>query len=188
MNDTTHVDDPSIRRTGGNRPETDPRPSSLRAAGGSAGLRWRLESTDRGARELLTRVSPLLLRISLGVVFVWFGSLKIAGASAVGGLVAGTVPFLDASWFVPVLGVLEVLMGLAFATGRFLRVVLPAFALHLGGTFLVLVLLPEVAFEGDNALMLTVVGEYVVKNLVLLSAGIVVASNVKPLRATGAKA
>jgi putative oxidoreductase len=102
--------------------------------------------------------------------------------------VAGTVPFLDASWFVPVLGVLEVLMGVAFATGRFLRVVLPVFALHLGGTFLVLVLLPEVAFEGDNPLMLTVVGEFVVKNLVLLSAGIVVASHVRPLRATRASA
>ena len=40
-------------------------------------------------------------------MFVWFGLLKVASASAVGGLVATAVPFLDSSWFVPVLGALE---------------------------------------------------------------------------------
>jgi putative oxidoreductase len=177
MKTTTGLDDHSSRRNDDDRSEMDSRP-----------LRWRIETLDRDVRTLLARVGPLLLRVSLGIVFVWFGVLKVAGVSAVGGLVASTVPFLDSTWFVPLLGVLEVLMGLAFATGRFLRVVLPVFALHLGGTFLVIVLLPEVAFEGDNPLMLTVVGEFVVKNLVLLSAGIVAASSVKPLRATGAEA
>jgi putative oxidoreductase len=139
--------------------------------------RWRrLEAFDRSTREFLARVSPVMLRISLGIVFVWFGLLKVANASAVGGLVASTVPFLDSSWFVPALGALEVVIGLAFASGKFVRAVLPVFALHLAGTFLVLVLLPEVAFEQDNPVMLTVVGEFVVKNLVLLSAGLVVAS------------
>lgn len=130
----------------------------------------------------------MLLRVSLGIVFVWFGALKVAGVSAVGGLVAATVPFLESAWFVPALGVLEILIGLAFATGRLLRVALPVFALQLGGTFLVLVMLPEVAFEQDNPLLLTVVGEFVVKNLVLLSAGLVVASSAKRLRASRAKA
>jgi len=165
-----------------------PRRRSPQRTGESPGLRQRLESIDRRNREILARLGPFLLRISLRIVFVWFGMLKVVGASAVGGLVDGTVPFLDSSWFVPMLGALEVLMGLAFATGRFLRVVLPVFAAHLAGTFLVLILLPGVAFEQDNPLMLSVVGEFVVKNLVLLSAGVVVASGVKPLRARGAKA
>jgi putative oxidoreductase len=127
-------------------------------------------------RGLLARISPILLRISLGIVFVWFGLLKVVSRSAVGGLVATTVPFVDSAWFVPALGALEISIGLAFATGRFLRAVLPVFAIHLLGTFLVLILLPEVAFEQGNPLMLTIVGEFVVKNLVLLSAGLVVAS------------
>jgi len=131
---------------------------------------------DGRVREILARLGPSLLRVSLGIVFVWFGMLKVMDASAVGGLVSGTVPFLDASLFVPALGVLEIAMGLAFATGRFLRLVLPVFALHMAGTFLVLPLLPDVAFEQGNPLMLSVVGEFVVKNLVLLSAGIVVAA------------
>jgi plastocyanin/uncharacterized membrane protein YkgB len=117
----------------------------------------------------------LLLRLSLGIVFVWFGLLKVVSASAVGGLVATTVPF-ESSWFVPVLGAVDVMIGLAFATGRFVRAMLPVFVLHLAGTFLVLIMLPEVAFENDNPLTLSIVGEFVVKNLVLLSAGLVVAS------------
>jgi uncharacterized membrane protein YkgB len=60
------------------------------------------------------------------------------------------------------------------------------FALHMGGTFLVLIALPDVAFQGSNPLVLTAVGEFVVKNVVLLSAGLVVASGVKPLRARSA--
>ena len=130
---------------------------------------------DRAAREFLGRVGPLLLRLSLGIVFVWFGLLKVFSASAVGGLVATTVPF-ESSWFVPVLGAVEAVIGLAFVTGVFVRAMLPVFVLHLAGTFLVLIELPEVAFENDNPLMLSIVGEFVVKNLVLLSAGLVVAS------------
>jgi putative oxidoreductase len=135
----------------------------------------RLVRLDRAARELLGRVGPLVLRLSLGIVFVWFGLLKVFSASAVGGLVATTVPF-ESSWFVPVLGVVEVVIGLAFVAGRFVRAMLPVFVLHLAGTFLVLIVLPEVAFENDNPLMLSIVGEFVVKNLVLLAAGLVVAS------------
>jgi putative oxidoreductase len=157
------------------------------AASRWAELRRRLETYDRTMRWLLGRVSPMLLRISLGIVFVWFGALKLGGASAVGGLVAATVPFVDSSWFVPVLGVAEIVIGLAFATGRLLRVVLPVFAAHMAGTFLVLIALPEVAFQGANPLVLTAVGEFVVKNLVLLSAGLVVASGIGPLRAAAAQ-
>jgi putative oxidoreductase len=162
------------------------RQGTMQAVSRWAELRRRLETYDRTIRRLLGRASPILLRISLGIVFVWFGALKVAGASAVGGLVAATVPFLDSAWFVPVLGVVEILVGVAFATGRLLRVVLPVFAAHMAGTFLVLLTLPDVAFQGANPLVLTAVGEFVVKNLVLLSAGLVVASGVKPLGTSSA--
>jgi putative oxidoreductase len=162
----------------------------IRKGGVPAASRWvqlrrRIEAYDGMIRELLGRTSPILLRISLGVVFVWFGALKVAGVSAVGGLVAATVPFLDSAWFVPVLGVVEIVIGMAFATGRLLRVVLPVFAAHMAGTFLVLLALPDVAFQAANPLVLTAVGEFVVKNLVLLTAGLVVASGVKPREAGG---
>jgi len=186
MKDKTLMDDGV--RPGGGLPAVQAatqrpmRQGTVQAVSRWVRIRGRLEAYDRTMRDLLGRASPVLLRISLGVVFVWFGALKVAGASAVGGLVAATVPFVDSAWFVPVLGVVEILIGVAFATGRLLRVVLPVFAAHMAGTFLVLITLPDVAFQGTNPLVLTAVGEFVVKNLVLLTAGLVVASGVKPLR------
>jgi len=49
-------------------------------------------------------------------------------------------------------------------------------AAHLCGTFLVLVMEPELAFQNGNPLLLTTIGEFVVKNLVLISAALVLAS------------
>jgi uncharacterized membrane protein YkgB len=190
MENKTLMDD-GVRPSGGLPAVQAATQRPMRQGTAQAASRWlqarrRLEAYDQSIRRLLGRVSPMLLRISLGIVFVWFGALKVAGASAVGGLVAATVPFLDSAWFVPVLGVIEILIGVAFATGRLLRVVLPLFAAHMAGTFLVLITLPDVAFQGANPLALTAVGEFVVKNLVLLSAGLVVGSGVKPMRATTA--
>jgi putative oxidoreductase len=191
MKDNTLMDD-GLRPSGGglhpleNATQRPIRQGPAQTATRLVQFRRRLEAYDRTMRDLLGRAGPILLRVSLGIVFVWFGALKVAGASAVGGLVAATVPFVDSAWFVPVLGVVEILIGVAFATGLLLRVVLPVFAAHMAGTFLVLIALPDVAFAGGNLLVLTAVGEFVVKNLVLLSAGLVVASGVKPLRATAA--
>src|ERR687892_663886 len=66
--------------------------------------------------------------------------------------------------------------------GRALRTVLALFWLQMLGTFLVLVIQPDVAFQRGNPLLLTVEGEFVVKNLVLLSAGMVVGSTVRRRR------
>jgi hypothetical protein len=49
------------------------------------------------------------------------------------------------------------------------------------GTFLVFFVLPDVAFTAGNPLRLTVEGEFVVKNLVLLTAGLVVGSSLPAL-------
>jgi putative oxidoreductase len=190
MNERTVMEE-GVRPGGGVRPLETAAERPIRQGGDEAASRRvqllrRLEACDRNVRRLLGRASPILLRVSLGIVFVWFGALKVAGVSAVGGLVAGTVPLLDSAWFVPVLGAVEIVIGVAFATGRLLRVVLPVFAAHMAGTFLVLIALPDVAFQGANPLVLTAVGEFVVKNLVLLTAGLVVASGVKPLRARAA--
>ncbi len=135
-----------------------------------------LERIDRRVTAWLARWSIPLLRISLGLVFVWFGALKVFDVTPVTDLVANTVYWVDPDWFVPLLGVAEVLIGLALIFGVALRSALALFALQMAGTFLVLVVQPEVAFRDGNPLLLTVEGEFVVKNLVLLSAGLVVGS------------
>lgn len=122
------------------------------------------------------RVSIPLLRVSLGLVFIWFGALKLTNATPVGELVANTVPFLPANVFVPALGLFEVLLGLGLLIGRRLEIVALLMVAHLSGTFLVLVTQPSVAFMHGNPLMLSMTGEFVVKNVVLISAGLVLAT------------
>ena len=137
-----------------------------------------IERVDRAVTTFLRRWSIPALRVSLGIVFVWFGAMKVFDVTPVADLVASTVYWFDPNWVVPVLGVLEVIVGVGLLFRIALRLVLGLFAVQMVGTFLVLALLPEVSFDGGNPLLLTVEGEFVVKNLVLLSAGMVVGATV----------
>ena len=123
--------------------------------------------------EVLRGRSLPAMRILMGVLFVWFGGLKVAGLSPVSDMVAGTLPWADPKLVVTVLGAVEVLLGLALVTGVALQVALPVLAAHLGGTFLTFVMLPALMFRDHNPLLLTADGEFVAKNLVLVSAAIV---------------
>ena len=136
---------------------------------------------DERLRPLLARIGVPLLRISLGVVFLWFGLLKIFDVSPVSGLVANTIYWFDPDVVVPALGVFEVFVGACLVAGRLMRIALPLLVLQMAGTFMVLVLLPDVAFRDGNPFLLTVEGEFVVKNLVLLSSALVIGSRLAPL-------
>ena len=119
------------------------------------------------------------LRFALAVVFIWFGALKVAGRSPVADLVAQTVYWVPPRFFVPFLGVWEVVVGMGLLLGVALRLVLFLFWLQMAGTFLVLILRPGVAFQDNNPLLLTTMGEFVIKNLVLIAAGLVIGSTVQ---------
>lgn len=119
-----------------------------------------------------------ILRWALAVVFIWFGLLKVFKVSPVTDLVAQTVYWFEPVWFIPFLGVWEILVGLGLLLGKALRLVLFIFFLQMAGTFLVLILHPDLSFQNGNPLHLTVLGEFVVKNLVLLAAGMVIGATV----------
>ena len=124
------------------------------------------------AVEINARYAATALRLALAAVFVWFGALKLAGVSPVENLLAETLPVIDASISVPVLGAVEVALGLALAIGRFPRLVLLALVGHLAGTFLTFVTASELMW-GDGFLALTADGEFVVKNVVFITAALV---------------
>ena len=138
---------------------------------------------ERRAVDVLRRVGLTLLRISLGVVFVWFGALKVANVTPVGELVAGTLPFVDPAWFVPFLGGVEVALGLGLLLGRAITVVSAVLVGHLCGTFLVLVMQPELAFQNGNPLLLTTIGEFVIKNVVLIASALVLGARLREVKA-----
>jgi uncharacterized membrane protein YkgB len=119
------------------------------------------------------------LRVSLAIVFIWFGALKVFGVTPVSDLVADTVYWFDPDWVVPALGVVEIIVGLGLLFRVAMRAVLGLFFLQMVGTFLVFILQPDVAFQDGNPLLLTVEGEFVAKNLVLIAAGMVIAGTVE---------
>jgi uncharacterized membrane protein YphA (DoxX/SURF4 family) len=96
--------------------------------------------------EYMRRFGTPPLRISLGVVFVWFGALKVAGGSPVAELVANPVYVVPPALFVPVLGVWEILVGLCLLYRPLSRAGILLLFLQMPGTFLPIVLLPGVVF------------------------------------------
>ena len=142
-------------------------------------LHARFDRVDAAVVHFMSEYGPRLLRCSLAVVFIWFGALKISGRSPVADLVTHTVYWLPADRFISILGIWEVLVGVGLLFRFVLRLTLLLFWLLLAGTSLVLVLRPDIAFQGGNPLLLTMEGEFVVKNLVLIAAGLVVGSRVR---------
>lgn len=131
---------------------------------------------------ILRRWSVPALRFSLAIVFIWFGLLKVLGVSPVEDLVAATVYWVDPGWFIPALGVVEVLVGLGLAIGKSIRLVLLVLVLQMAGTFFVFVFVPEIAITAGNPFRLTTEGEFILKNLILLAAAMVVGSSLEPGR------
>lgn len=137
------------------------------------------ERIDARVVAWMDRSGIRVLRIALAIVFIWFGALKVIGRSPVADLVAQTVYWFDPAKFVPVLGLWEICVGIGLLFRLMLRVTLLLFWLLLAGTFSVLLVNPHIAFQGGNPLLLTMEGEFVVKNLVLIAAGLVIGSTVR---------
>ena len=144
-----------------------------------------LQRLDDRLLGFVQRNSILWLRIALGIVFLWFGGLKLFGVSPVAELVARTLPFLPADVAVRGVGALEVVIAFGLVTGWAIRVTMLLFFAQMAGTFLILVLEPGLSFQHGNPLLLTVMGEFVVKNLVLVTAGLVVTGQIAPAPARG---
>ncbi|WP_440073693.1 DoxX family membrane protein [Streptosporangium sp. OZ121] len=142
-----------------------------------------------GAAALAARYRPFsdtALRISVGVVFVWFGALKfIPGASPAEDIAArcmGVLSFglVPAEVSLPLLAVMEVAIGLGLITGLLLRTTLAVFFVHMSGVFATLVIAPDAVWEHGTLLVPTLEGQYIIKNIVLVSACLAVAARLGP--------
>ncbi|HKP84248.1 MAG TPA: DoxX family protein [Pyrinomonadaceae bacterium] len=132
---------------------------------------------------IVRRWSITALRLALGSVFLWFGALKIFGSSPVAALIQETYSFVPINAFMLVLGVWEMVIGIGIVSKRALRCVLILSAVHLIGTFTAIWFKPSIFFVQGVPFCLTVDGEFVMKNLVLIAAALVIAGyEVKPLR------
>ena len=117
------------------------------------------------------------MRISFGIIFFWFGILKPFGVSAAEGLLKATVawlPFGSPETWLVLIGWWEVVIGITFLFKSTTRIAIPLLFLQMLGTFMPLVFLPEITFQEGSYLMPTMEGQYIVKNLMILSAAVVV--------------
>lgn len=128
---------------------------------------------------VMDRIGIPFLRFAIGVIFIWFGALKTIGElSPAYDLVAATVYWLTPQIIVPLLGLWEIAIGIAFLITPLTRVAIFLLALQMPGTFLPLVLLPEVCFT-VFPFGLTIEGQYIVKNLVIIGSALVIGSTVQ---------
>ena len=91
-----------------------------------------------------------LVRIPLFIIFFWFGFLKIIDLSPAQELVMDTVywmPFLDAATWTIIIGVWEVFIAIFFLFKRTTLIAMVLLLIQMTGTFLPLVILPEVTFQ-----------------------------------------
>lgn len=144
----------------------------------------RFDRLDRAITTTLATFAIPLLRIALGIVFLWFGALKLVpGLSPAENLAGRTIETLSlgivpAAVAVPFLAAWEVLIGVGLITGRFLRATLLLLVVQMLGTLTPLVLFPTETFT-IFPVAPTLEGQYIIKNLVLVAAAMVVGATVR---------
>lgn len=119
-----------------------------------------------------------ILRYSLALIFIWFGFLKVTGDSPASDVVAATVFWFDPEVFIPVLGVWEVLIGVFLCFKKTIRLAILLLVFQMPGTFLPLIILPEVCFT-EIPFKLSMEGQYIIKNLIIISAAIVIGGSIR---------
>jgi uncharacterized membrane protein YkgB len=127
---------------------------------------------EKRLSNYLRKRSIFLLRISLGIIFFWYGALKVMGISPVEELVERATDWIGAKDFVFFLGIWEMAIGLCLFSRKLRRIGLILLFLQFPGTFLPLFTNPEDCFT-VIPYGLTLEGQYVFKNLVLISAALV---------------
>ncbi len=138
-----------------------------------------IEKLDVLMTEKMNHYGIIFLRYSVAVIFIWFGLLKTFEISPAQELVANTVYwFTNKSGFVIFLGWWEVLIGLTMLYKPLIRLSLLLLAFQMPGTFLPLVLLPEVCFT-YFPMGLTLEGQYIFKNLIIISAALTITGSIR---------
>ena len=142
-----------------------------------------IDSIDRQISTFMGRWGTLALRLSFGIIFIWFGILKPFGLSSAEPLIMATVPWLplfDGGTWVDIIGWWEVLIGVAFLFRKTVRIAIALLAMQMVGTFMPLVVLPDVTFQaGHIPYGPTMEGQYIIKNLMIISAALVVGGTVR---------
>ncbi len=150
----------------------------------------RLDRAELAIHDWLVVYSMAILRVSLGSIFLGFGALKLLGVSPAANLVEATTHAMFLG-LVPGpialvgVGLLECTIGILLMAGRGMRVAMYMLAGQLVGILSPVVLLTARLFSGPHNAP-TLEGQYVLKDVVLVGAALVIATTLRGGRLTTA--
>lgn len=127
----------------------------------------------------VSRSSLTLLRISIGIIYLWFGALKFFhGYSPAEDLAINTINKLTFGLIaqpvnIILLAVWECALGFLLITGKWLRAALIFLFVHMACTFTPLLFFPSVSFK-YAPYGFTLVGQYIMKNIIIICAALVI--------------
>ena len=141
--------------------------------------------------NLISKIDPIIarwmskwsipaIRVSFGVIFIWFGILKPLDISSAESLLKATVvwmPFGSPDFWLIVIGWWEVIIGVTFLFKRTTKIAIGLLFLQMFGTFMPLILLPEITFQNGNIFTPSLEGQYIIKNVMIISAALVLGGN-----------
>lgn len=121
--------------------------------------------------------NDFLIRLPLFIIFFWFGLLKVIELSPARQLIIDTVfwmPILSAETWVVVIGYWEMFIAIFFLTKRTTFLAMILLFLQMSGTFMPLILFPDITFQSSNPLLPTLEGQYIIKNIIIITAALVI--------------
>ena len=147
-------------------------------------MKLSFDQLDERIISFMQEYGILFLRVSVGIIFFWFGILKffpkissaeMLATETITKLTFGLVP---ASVSIIILAAWETIIGIGLIVGKYLRIVLFLLFAQMLGTLTPLVLFSSETFT-YFPIVPTLEGQYIIKNLILISAGLVLGSTVK---------
>ena len=121
--------------------------------------------------------NDFLIRLPLFIIFFWFGLLKVIELSPARQLIIDTVfwmPILSAETWVIIIGYWEMFIAIFLLTKRTTFLAMILLFLQMSGTFMPLILLPNITFQSSNPLLPTIEGQYIIKNIIIITAALVI--------------
>jgi len=131
---------------------------------------------DRKIALWMRRWSIAAVRVSFGIIFIWFGILKPFDVSSAAELIKATVAWLPVGtpeFWLNAIGWWEVAIGVTFLFTRTTKIAIGLLFLQMFGTFMPLVVLPEVTFQNGYIFTPSLEGQYIIKNVMIISAALV---------------
>jgi len=146
-----------------------------------------IELFDTKLIYILRRYGNWMARLSLFLIFFWFGFLKVIMLSPAGPLVNELLQntflgFLPATAFQIWFGVFEMIIGLLLLLPKLERLTFAVMGFHFVTTIMPLFILPAITWSAF--LVPTLTGQYIIKNAALLGLGMLLRSHIKPMSET----